>query len=46
MKMKSFQIIVKRPKVRKPMPKPSRPISARGYSRKVKHKSREVGYEL
>jgi hypothetical protein len=47
MKTKSFQLLIKKPKVRKPMPKPCRPLDQKGYSRKEKHKkSLEAGYEL
>jgi hypothetical protein len=48
MKMKSFKLWIKTPKVRKPMPKPSRPISQKGYSRKSKHKKGfdDTGLEL
>jgi hypothetical protein len=47
MKTKSFKLFIEKPKVRKPMPKPSRPMDSKGYSRKNKHKKYlDTGYEL
>jgi hypothetical protein len=39
MKIKTFYLIISTPKVQKTMPKPCRPISKKGYSRKIKHKN-------
>jgi hypothetical protein len=40
MSKKLFEIKVEKPKPRKPMPPPSRPLSSKGYKRRKKHQKK------